>query len=73
MHLILENLAEGENVAIENTALHDSGKMCCFSETGGLSGLFCQDAFGCTSLVAIGDGATDLEARGPGGADIFIG
>jgi len=26
-----------------------------------------------TRLVMVGDGATDLEARQPGGADIFIG
>lgn len=28
---------------------------------------------GLTSMVMIGDGATDLEARQPGGADLFIG
>lgn len=32
-----------------------------------------QSQFGFESMVMIGDGATDLEARQPGGADIFIG
>ena len=32
-----------------------------------------QAQHGFKELVAIGDGATDLEARQPGGADIFIG
>ena len=32
-----------------------------------------QAQHGFKSLVAIGDGATDLEAAQPGGADIFIG
>ena len=30
-------------------------------------------AFGVAPVVMIGDGATDLEARAPGGADMFIG
>ena len=32
-----------------------------------------QAEHGCKSLVMIGDGATDLEARQEGGADLFIG
>lgn len=32
-----------------------------------------QERHGCQSLVMIGDGATDLEAREKGGADMFIG
>lgn len=32
-----------------------------------------QAKHGLTSMVMIGDGATDLEARQPGGADLFIG
>lgn len=32
-----------------------------------------QEKHGLSSLVMIGDGATDLEARQPGGADLFIG
>ena len=32
-----------------------------------------QEQFGFSRLVMVGDGATDLEARQPGGADIFIG
>ena len=27
----------------------------------------------CASLAMVGDGATDLEARQPGGADLFVG
>lgn len=30
-------------------------------------------AYGLQRVVAVGDGATDLEARKPGGAEIFIG
>lgn len=32
-----------------------------------------QKEFGCSKMVMVGDGATDLEARRDGGADIFIG
>ena len=32
-----------------------------------------QKRHGYKKMVMIGDGATDLEARQPGGADIFIG
>ena len=32
-----------------------------------------QTKHGLSSMVMIGDGATDLEARQPGGADLFIG
>ena len=32
-----------------------------------------QEQFGFKLLVMVGDGATDLEARQPGGADMFIG
>lgn len=32
-----------------------------------------QAAYGLRRVVAVGDGATDLEARQPGGAEIFIG
>lgn len=32
-----------------------------------------QEQHGFSRLVMVGDGATDLEARQPGGADIFIG
>ncbi len=32
-----------------------------------------QEKYGYRSLVMVGDGATDLEARQPGGAEIFIG
>lgn len=32
-----------------------------------------QAKYGHKVVVAMGDGATDLEARQPGGADIFIG
>lgn len=32
-----------------------------------------QEKYGYNSLVMVGDGATDLEARQPGGAEIFIG
>ncbi len=32
-----------------------------------------QEKYGFRCLVMVGDGATDLEARQPGGADIFIG
>ena len=32
-----------------------------------------QEQHGYRSLVMVGDGATDLEARQPGGAEIFIG
>jgi hypothetical protein len=32
-----------------------------------------QAKHGLSSMVMIGDGATDLEARQPGGADLFIG
>lgn len=40
------------------------------SLTGGGEG---QDKYGYKPLVMVGDGATDLEARQSGGADIFIG
>ncbi|CAL8468467.1 g8007 [Coccomyxa elongata] len=32
-----------------------------------------KEKYGYSTLVMVGDGATDLEARQPGGADIFIG
>ena len=32
-----------------------------------------QKKFGYEKIVMVGDGATDAEARRPGGADIFIG
>ena len=32
-----------------------------------------QERFGISSLVMVGDGATDAEARQPGGADLFVG
>ena len=32
-----------------------------------------QDKYGVEPLVMVGDGATDLEARQPGGAELFIG
>lgn len=32
-----------------------------------------QEKYGFSRLVMVGDGATDLEARQTGGADIFIG
>ncbi len=32
-----------------------------------------QERHGYKCLVMVGDGATDLEARQPGGAEIFIG
>jgi phosphoserine phosphatase len=32
-----------------------------------------QEKYGYAPMVMVGDGATDLEARKPGGADIFIG
>ena len=32
-----------------------------------------QEKYGFNRLVMVGDGATDLEAKSPGGADIFIG
>ena len=32
-----------------------------------------QEKHGYRSLVMVGDGATDLEARQPGGAEVFIG
>lgn len=44
-----------------------------------VSGLFpslssaVQKKYGYTVMVMVGDGATDLEARREGGADIFIG
>ena len=38
-----------------------------------LQGWYVQEKHGFSRLVMVGDGATDLEARQPGGADIFIG
>jgi phosphoserine phosphatase len=38
-----------------------------------LLGWYVQEKHGFSRLVMVGDGATDLEARQPGGADIFIG
>lgn len=32
-----------------------------------------QEKYGYKTLVMVGDGATDLEARQPGGAEMFIG
>ena len=32
-----------------------------------------QEQFAIRSLVMVGDGATDAEARQPGGADLFVG
>jgi len=32
-----------------------------------------QERYGYAPLVMVGDGATDAEARQPGGADVFIG
>ena len=47
----------------------------CFSHACPLAThrLSVQEHCGIRSLVMVGDGATDLEARQPGGADLFIG
>lgn len=55
------------------SALTDSAPHHTFEETRWLRGCVLQKKYGYSRVAMVGDGATDLEARLPDAANIFIG